>query len=269
MSVCWLASCLVDLRRRSVDLLGEGGDLLLEFDLIGVHQRHAAGQHHAQTVAQLVAHHGEALGLRRLPLQAVHLPRDFFKDVVHARQILLGAFQAQLGQPLLVLEARDPRRLFDDGPPVVRLGAEQLPDPLLPDDGVAFRPQARAHEDVLNVAQPAELAVQQVLALAGAEEPPRNHDLAFLRRALELAAANLQHHGLRTLARGECLRLARSLRVLIPMRRPHRRTWPGCSLAMISSASLARWRRTSSSSQSAGLVVLDVTPAARRDIGPS
>ncbi len=91
------------------------------------------------------------------------------------------------------------RRLLDDGAAVVRLGAEQLADPLLPDDGVALRPQARAHEDVLNVAQAAELAVQQVLALAGAEEPPGNHDLALLRRALELAAANLEHHRLRTL----------------------------------------------------------------------
>ena len=82
----------------------------------------------------------------------------------------------------------------------MRLGAEQLADPLLTNNRVALRPQARAHEDVLNVAQPAKLAVQQVLALPGAEQPPGNHDLAFLRRALELAASNLEHHCLRTLA---------------------------------------------------------------------
>ena len=197
---------LLDSRRRRIDPLGQGGDLTPQPCLIGVHQRHAAGQHHAQSAAQFVAHSREALSLRRLTLQAVHLPRDFFKNVVHACQVLFGALQAQLGQPLPVLEARNPRRFLDDGPPVVRLGAEQLADALLPDDGVALRSQARAHEDVLNIAQPAQLAVQQILALAGAEQAAGNHDLAFLRRALEFAAANLEHHRLRTLAGGECLR---------------------------------------------------------------
>jgi len=44
-------------------------------------------------------------------------------------------------------------------------------------------------EDVLNIAQAAELAIQQVLALAGAEQAARNHHFALLRRALELAPA--------------------------------------------------------------------------------
>ncbi len=89
---------LADLGRGAVDLLGQGGDLLLEPGLVGIHLRHAAGEHHAQPAAQFVANRGKALRLGGLPLQAVHLPRHFFKDVVHARQVLLGALQAQLGQ---------------------------------------------------------------------------------------------------------------------------------------------------------------------------
>ena len=56
--------------------------------------------------------------------------------------------------------------------------AQDLADAPLLDERVRFRPQARAHEQFLNVAQPAELAVQQVFAIAGAEQPPRDHDLA-------------------------------------------------------------------------------------------
>ena len=183
-----------NLRGRALNLLAQRRNLRLQPRLLGIHGCHAAGQHHAQLAPQLLAHRGKALGLRRLPLQAVHLPRHFFKNVFHARQVLLGAFQAQLCQPLLGLEARNARGLFDNGAPVVRLRAQQLPNALLPDDRVALRPKASAHEDVLNVAQAAQLAVQQIFALAGAEQPPRDDNFALLRRAVELAAANLQHH---------------------------------------------------------------------------
>src|SRR5208337_5153192 len=41
-----------------------------------------------------------------------------------------------------------------------------------------LRTQACAHEQVLNVAQPARVAVDEILALAGPEKPPRHRDLA-------------------------------------------------------------------------------------------
>ncbi len=47
---------------------------------------------------------------------------------------------------------------------VERLGAEELADALLADDGVGFAAEAGAHEDVLNVAEAADLAVEEVLA---------------------------------------------------------------------------------------------------------
>src|SRR5208337_1437446 len=129
--------------------------------------------------------------------QRVHLPRDFLKNVIDASQVLACAFKPQLGQPLLGLETCNAGGFFNNRAAIVRLGAQQLPDALLADDGVTFRPQARAHENVLNVAQPAKLAVQQVFALAGAEQPPRDDDLALLRSALKAAAADLQDYGLR------------------------------------------------------------------------
>ncbi len=166
--------------------------------LLGIHQRHAARQHHAQPAAQLIAHLRKPLRLRSLPLQAVHLTRHFFKNIVHARQVLLRAFQPQLRQPLLRLEARNPRSLFDNRPPVVWLRAQQLPDPLLPDNRVALRPQARSHKNVLDIAKPAQLSIQQIFALARPEQPPRDHHFTLLRGAIELPPSNLQHHRLRS-----------------------------------------------------------------------
>ena len=61
---------------------------------------------------------------------------------------------------------------------VLRLGAEDLPDAPLLDDGVALRAQAGAHENVLDIAQARRAAVDEVFALARTEQAPRDGDLA-------------------------------------------------------------------------------------------
>ena len=78
---------------------------------------------------------------------------DFFQDVEHARKILPRAFQLRLGQTLLGLVFSDARGFFDDRAPVGRLVRKNLADAALLDDGVALRAQARAAEQILNVAQ--------------------------------------------------------------------------------------------------------------------
>ena len=62
------------------------------------------------------------------------------------------------------------------------LERKDLPDAPLLDDGVAFRPQAAAHEDVLDVAQPRLPPVDQVFAFARPEQTPRDGDFAALAR---------------------------------------------------------------------------------------
>ena len=59
----------------------------------------------------------------------------------------------------------------------------------------------------MNIAQAAQLAVEQVLAFPGAEKPAGNHDLALLRGTLKLATANLEHDCLRATASCLVLRL--------------------------------------------------------------
>ncbi len=107
-------------------------------------------------------------------------------------RVELGVLEASFRQPLARFVLGDAGGFFNDGAAVGRLAAQDLPDATLLDDGVGLRAKAGAHEDVLNVAQAAELAVQQVFAFAGAEESARDLDFAGLESALELAAADFE-----------------------------------------------------------------------------
>src|SRR5271156_1728183 len=185
-----------------VYLRGKRGDFRNHSAFLRVHLGDLARQHDAQTRAHLFADRGVALGLCGLPLERTHLPRHFLENVVNAGEILFGLLEAQFGEALLRLEARNAGSLLDDGAAIVRLGAQQLPDALLADDGVGLRAEAGAREDVLDVAQPTELTVEKVFAVAGAEKAPRNDNLALLWSLLELAAANLQHDGISRLTVG-------------------------------------------------------------------
>ena len=158
-----LAAALINLR-------GQGSDLGLERCLLRVHMCNLAGQHYAQPRAQFIAQRAIALGFGGLPLERTHLPGDFLENIVDAGEVLLGLLQAKLGQALFGFEAGNAGCLFDNRPAIMRFGAEQLPDTLLSDNRVRLRPQAGTHEDVLNVAEAAELAVEQVFAVSGAEE---------------------------------------------------------------------------------------------------
>ena len=79
---------------------------------------------------------------------------------------------------LRALYLGDAGGFFNDGAAIGGLAAQDLADAALLDDGVRLRAKAGAHKDVLNVAQAAELAVQQVLAFTRAEQAARDLDFA-------------------------------------------------------------------------------------------
>src|SRR5208337_4855706 len=87
-------------------------------------------------------------------------------------------FQLGLRQPLARLELGNPCSLFQDQAPVRWPGTQNLPDSSLLDDGVRFWAQSGAHEQILDVPQAASLAVNQILALAGAKQTACDRDLA-------------------------------------------------------------------------------------------
>ena len=118
-------------------------------------------------------------------------------------------FEAKFCQPLLRFELRNSGSLFDNRAAVVRLAREDLADASLLDDRVRLGTKAGAHEDVLDVAQPAKFSIQQIFALARTEQAARDHDLASTEPRLKLAPSNFQYHlrrkGLCAVRGGKCL----------------------------------------------------------------
>ena len=101
--------------------------------------RELAGEHDPQFLAHLIAQLAITLSFRRLTLERVHLPRDFIKDVVDAREILARLLQPKLGETLLGFESCNSCSFFEDGTAIVRLARENLSDASLFDDRVRLR----------------------------------------------------------------------------------------------------------------------------------
>ena len=184
-------------------VFGEGVELGVEFGAFLLDRGKLAGQHHAQLGPHLLAQLGVALGLGGLALQRIHLARDFVENIVDAGEIQLGIFEAGFGETLLGFELRDSRGFFENRAAVGGTAAENLADASLLDQGVGFRAEAGAHEEFLNVAQAAEFAVEQVFAVAGAEQAARDYDFSCAELLLvEFAAADLEHDLRRAADRG-------------------------------------------------------------------
>ena len=111
-----------------------------------------------------------ASGLARLvfdrPQPAVHL----VDDVLEPQQILLDALQLPFGLFLARLVPADTRRLFKDEPPLLRVRLDQVRHLALLDDRVAADPHARIAKQLLDVLEPNGFLVDQVVALARAEQ---------------------------------------------------------------------------------------------------
>src|SRR4051812_23360832 len=131
---------------------------------------------------QLVAQALIPLRLAGLALQGAALLLDLEDDVVDARQVLLRRLELELrgATPRLVLGHTG--RFFDQLTPIGRPGAEDHADLALLDDRVVLRAEARVHQQIVNVAETADCAVDQILALARSVQPPR--DLYFSRYGL-------------------------------------------------------------------------------------
>ena len=137
---------------------------------------------HLLPAPQLLAQPPVAARLRRLPLQRAALLLDLEDDVVDAREVLLRRFELQLRGAAAALVLRDAGRLFDQLPPIGRAGAQNLADLALLDDGVGLDAEAGVHQQILHVAQPADLAVDQVFALARSVQPAHQLDVAHDQR---------------------------------------------------------------------------------------
>jgi hypothetical protein len=97
--------------------------------------------------------------------------------------VLAGGLHPALGQLLLGLVLGDAGRLVDQRAPVLGPRRDDEADAPLLDDGVGLRAHAGAEEEVDDVAQAADHAAEEVLALAAAVEAARHHHLRWAGRA--------------------------------------------------------------------------------------
>ena len=118
------------------------------------------------------------LRLLRLALEGAELPLDLVHHVPHAEEIL--ARRLQLAERLgpLELVPGDARRLLHEDPPVERLRGEDVGQTLLLHQRVGLRVHARAQEEIVDVLQPADRLVEEVLGLAVPVEAPSDAHLA-------------------------------------------------------------------------------------------
>jgi hypothetical protein len=105
-----------------------------------------------------------ATRLGGLPLQRSPLLFHFEDDVVDASEILLGGLELQFRGAPARLVFRDAGRLFDQLPPIGRSRAQDHADLALLDDRVGLGPEPGVHQELVDVPQPADLPVDQILA---------------------------------------------------------------------------------------------------------
>ena len=182
-----LAHLLRDILRRCIELLELAlcaSEVFLRGLIIAVHglglrvqpveRLHPDGNLRAfELVAQT-----EVL-LRRLGLlaQGLDLQLQLIDLVVDAQEVFLRAGELALRLLLAVAVARDAGRFLKDLAALVALAGDDLGDAALPDDRVPIAAEACVHEQLIDVAQAACLAVDIIFALAAPVIAAGDHDL--------------------------------------------------------------------------------------------
>ena len=157
---------LDDLAALQVEILLEGQVFLFQQGL--------------QQVVARILDLAVAAGEMDLVLQLAQAVALFLQHQLQAVEVLLGDDQLAGGLlfPLQVLG--DPRRLLDQDAPLAGLEVDHLLDAALLEDEVIALADAQVEQRVLDVLVAAEFLVQDVLALAAAEEAPGDVGLAVV-----------------------------------------------------------------------------------------
>ena len=125
----------------------------------------------------LVPQSKELLGLGTLFFQRADAGFQFAEDVPQPLQILRRSGQAPFGLVFAVAVLGDAAGFLKNFPALSALGRHDLRNAALPDDGIAVAADAGIQQQFINILQAADLAVDAVLALAGAVVFAADHGL--------------------------------------------------------------------------------------------
>ncbi len=149
----------------------------------------SAREQHLLPAAELLAQPAIAARLRGLALQRAALLLDLEHDVVDAREVLLRGIELQLGGAAARLVLRDPRGLFDQLPAIGGTRTEDQANLALLDDRVRLGAETGVHQELVDVLEPADLPVDQILALTRSIQPADHFDMPVRDREKSVAIA--------------------------------------------------------------------------------
>ena len=129
-----------------------------------------------------------------LPAQRLETAAQLGGEVDEPGQV--GLHRLQLAQRLLLALAvlQDAGRLLDEPAPVLRPRLQDRVELALADDDVHLPADAGVGEQLLDVQQPAVVAVDRVLALPGPEHQPAERDLGIVNRQSAVGVVDGQRH---------------------------------------------------------------------------
>ncbi|GGQ92753.1 hypothetical protein GCM10010195_55860 [Kitasatospora griseola] len=169
------------------ELLFDGGAAQFQRQLVGdfrfdglAQGEQVVGEQPQPGVAQLGLDAGGPPGDLRLPPQRAELAAQFGDQVLDPVQV--GLHRVDLPQRLLLALAvlEDAGRLLDEGAPAHRVGVQHGVELSLADDHVHLAADAGVGEQFLDVQEPADGAVERVLAAAVAEHRPGDGDFGVV-----------------------------------------------------------------------------------------
>jgi len=123
-----------------------------------------------------------ALGCARLQRKRAQPRLHLGLEVAGALNLDLHARQLQLRPVPPLLELPEPRSVLEEHAPLLGLAREHLLDLALADHRAVAPAKARVGEQLDEIGAPDGRAVDEVLALAAAMQPPRDRDLAEVER---------------------------------------------------------------------------------------
>ena len=118
----------------------------------------------------------ELLRFFRRLRQRAKLLRKSLLDVPQPDEILFRLFQLLHGRNLAIAEFRNTRRLLEEKTPLLGAAVQHRVHLVLADDAESVAAKSRIRQCLVNILQMAFCVVQQKFAVAGTENPPRNHD---------------------------------------------------------------------------------------------
>ncbi len=117
------------------------------------------------------------LRLFRLRFQRPDAAFQLCGDIGQAHEIVLCLRELALRLLLAVAEFGDTCRLLENIAALIRFCTDDLRDSALSDDCIAVSAEAGVHEQLVDILQADIPAVDEILAVAAAVEPPRDRDL--------------------------------------------------------------------------------------------